>query len=98
MHKRIRDLRIENGLKQAVVAEVLHVAQPTYSRYETDDRHISLDTVHQLADYYDVSVDYMLGRTDERGTYRRAPGYQPKVTPLSQQVAEKSSYGKSADQ
>ena len=62
---RIRDLRIDRGLTQAQVAEVLHVSQNTYSQYEIGTTRYPLDVVVTLAEFYGVSVDYLVGLTDE---------------------------------
>lgn len=68
---RIRDLRIDRGLTQAQVAEVLHVSQNTYSQYEIGTTRYPLDVVVRLAEFYGVSVDYLVGLTDETAPYPR---------------------------
>ena len=68
---RIRDLRIDRGLTQAQVAEVLHVSQNTYSQYEIGTTRYPLDVVVTLAEFYGVSVDYLVGLTDEAAPYPR---------------------------
>ena len=68
---RIRDLRIDRGLTQAQVAEVLHVSQNTYSQYEIGTTRYPLDGVVTLAEFYGVSVDYLVGLTDEAAPYPR---------------------------
>ena len=68
---RIRDLRIDRGLTQTQVAAVLHVSQNTYSQYEIGTSRYPLDVVVQLAEYYGVSVDYLVGLTDEPTPYPR---------------------------
>ena len=65
---RIRDLREDHDLSQAAVAKILNVHQTTYSDYELG-RNIPVAALHKLADYYDVSVDYLLGRTDVAKPY-----------------------------
>ncbi len=64
-YKRIRELREDNDLTQKQVAEYLNMKQPQYSRYEKGYRDIPSDILIALADYYDTTVDYILGRTDE---------------------------------
>lgn len=64
-------MRIDRGLTQAQVAEVLHVSQNTYSQYEIGTSRYPLDVVVQLAEYYGVSVDYLVGLTDEPTPYPR---------------------------
>ena len=53
------------------MARMLHVSQPTYSRYETGATDIPTHILVQLAAHYRTSVDYLLGLTDERKPYRR---------------------------
>ena len=63
--KRIKELRIDNDLKQSEMAGILNCSQQVYSNYELGQREIPLDILIELANYYDVSVDYILNRTDE---------------------------------
>ena len=65
MYIRLRDLREDNDLKQRQLAEVLHVSQTTYSRYESGAIDIPSDALIKLADFYGVSTDYLLGRSDK---------------------------------
>ena len=62
---RIRDLRIDQGLTQQKVAELLHVSQNTYSQYEIGVTRFPLEAVIQLAKFYNVSMDYLVGLTDK---------------------------------
>lgn len=62
--QRIRDLREDKDLKQSEVAEILGIKQTVYSRYERGYQNIPLEHLLNLADYYDVSTDYILGRTN----------------------------------
>ena len=68
MYKRIRNLREDNDLKQRELAEILNCSQRIYSNYERGDVDIPTDILIKLADYYDVSPDYILGRTDNPKT------------------------------
>ena len=61
---RLRDLREDADLSQKQVAEILHVQQTVYSRYERGYQTIPVKHLLVLADYYHVSVDYLLGRTN----------------------------------
>ncbi len=63
--QRLKELRTENGLKQNDVAVVLKVSRVVYNRYENNQRELPLDLLVQLADFYKVSTDYLLGRTNE---------------------------------
>ena len=64
--KRIRDLREDHDLKQKDIADILGIAQTVYSRYERGFQTIPLEHLITLSDYYDVSIDYILGRTDKK--------------------------------
>ena len=75
MNLRIRDLREDRDLKQWQVAEVLRCDQSLYSKYERGERPMPLEHADTLADFYGVSVDYLLGRTDQPTPY---PKKQPK--------------------
>ena len=66
---RLRDLREDKDLKQKDLAKVLQVHQTTYSDYELDKLNVPVRTLHVLADFYQVSVDYLLGRTDVKTPY-----------------------------
>lgn len=66
---RLRDLREDKDLKQKEMAELLKVHQTTYSDYELGRVNIPTATLHLLADYYNVSIDYLLGRTNEKKPY-----------------------------
>lgn len=63
---RISALRKDNILKQEQLAAYLHIKQTTYSKYELGKINIPIEVFMKLADYYDVSVDYLLGRTDKK--------------------------------
>lgn len=65
MYKRLRDLREDRDLRQRELAEILNVSQTTYSRYENGEFDIPSAALIKLADFYNVSVDYILGRTDK---------------------------------
>ena len=69
MYHRIRELREDNDLTQTYMAKLLNVNQRTYSRYETGEHEISLASLSKIADFYNVSVDYLLNRTDIKKPY-----------------------------
>lgn len=69
MKLRIRDLREDRDLKQKPLAEYLMCDQSLYSKYERGERPLPLEYADKLADYYGVSVDYLLGRTDIKKPY-----------------------------
>ncbi len=59
----IRNLRDDSGKTQQELADFLNVKQTTYSKYELVKINIPIEVFIKLADYYNVSVDYLLGRT-----------------------------------
>ena len=63
MYRRIRDLREDRDLKQRQLAEYLNCSQQVYSNYELGQRDIPTDVLIKLADFYHVSIDYLLGQT-----------------------------------
>ena len=66
---RLRDLREDRDLKQRDVAGLLKIHQTTYSDYELGRLNIPIPVLHILADFYGVSVDYLLGRTNTKTPY-----------------------------
>lgn len=65
--KRIKDLREDSDIKQKELADALGISQRAYSHYENGTRKIPLDILIALAEYYDCSTDYLLGRTKKKG-------------------------------
>ncbi len=65
VYPNIRALREDRDLKQRELAALLHVSQNTYSQYETGTIALTAEHLVLLADFYGVSVDYLLGRTDD---------------------------------
>lgn len=64
MNERLKELRIERGLKLKEVAERLNVTIRSISRYEDGSREPSVDLIVKFCKLYDVSADYLLGLTD----------------------------------
>ena len=62
--QRLKDLREDKDMKQVQIAELLGIQQTVYSRYERGFQNIPIEHLLFLADYYNVSTDFMLGRTD----------------------------------
>ena len=65
----IRNLRIDNGYTQQKIADYLGIHQNTYSQYEIGVLNYPIHVLIKLADFYGVSVDYLLGRTDVKTPY-----------------------------
>ena len=64
--QRIQDLRTAADMSQKQLSEILHISQRSYSHYETGSRNIPVEMLIRLANYYDISVDYLVGRTDKK--------------------------------
>ncbi len=69
---RLRDIREDRDLNQTEVARELHVCQKTYSDYERGIVRISGESLVMLAKFYDTSIDYLMGLTDEPKPYSRS--------------------------
>lgn len=70
MYPRIRDLREDKDMNQTQVARMLGMSQTGYSKYETGENDIPTAVLIKLADFYDTSIDYMLGQTSIRKRYK----------------------------
>lgn len=73
---KIRDLREDRDLTQKELAAYLQVHQTTYSDYELGRLNIPVPILHSLADFYCVSVDYLLGRTCVKTPYPKKQSEQ----------------------
>ena len=69
---RLKEIRQDRDLQQKDIAKILKTSQVQYSRYERGIRTIPSDKLALLAKYYDVSVDYLLGLTNERKPYPKS--------------------------
>ena len=69
MYHRIRDMREDKDLTQAQVGAAVGVSQRTYAYYESGQRMLPPQVLCALADFYQVSVDYLLERTDQKTPY-----------------------------
>ena len=70
MYVRIRDLREDRDLTQTEVAKMLGMSQTGYSKYETGENDIPTTILIKLAEFYNTSVDYLLGLTDNTQRYK----------------------------
>lgn len=66
MNLRIRDLREDMDLTQSQLAKILGCTQQTYSRYETGEITIDINSLIILAKFYNTSIDYLVGLTDKK--------------------------------
>ena len=64
--QRIEDLRIDHDKTQQEIADYLNIKQTTYSKYELGKINIPIEVFIKLADYYDVSLDYLVGRSKDK--------------------------------
>lgn len=71
MYKRIRDLREDKDLSQKEIARILNMSQTGYSKYEVGTNDVPTKILIQLANFYNTSVDYILGLTNEIKPYKR---------------------------
>ncbi len=69
MNNRLRDLREDRDLNQKALAELLCIHQTTYSDYERGSLNIPIAALHILAEFYNVSIDYLLCRTNVKTPY-----------------------------
>ncbi len=64
--KKLKDLRIDNDLYQKEVASMLNITRQQYGLYESGKRDIPIDLLIKLANFYNVSTDYILNRTKKK--------------------------------
>lgn len=69
MYPRLRDLREDCDMSQKELAKLLNMSQTGYSKYETGENDVPTRILLRLAELYGTSVDYLLGKTDERQPY-----------------------------
>lgn len=84
---RLKELRISKKLLQRDIADVLNCSTPVYCRYEKGEREPPFDIIKKLADYYGVTVDYLIGRDEiETTAQKKAPADDP----LTEQIMAKA--------
>lgn len=66
---RLKELRIEKGLLQSDIAKIINKSERTVGFYETGERDMNTETLAILANFFDCSIDYLLGKTDIRNPY-----------------------------
>lgn len=69
MYQRIRDLREDKDMSQKEMGKILGMSQTGYSKYETGENDVPTGILIKLADFHHTSVDYILGRTNQRKPY-----------------------------
>ena len=68
---RIKEMRIQNGLSQEKVAHVIGDKQSTYWNYESGNSIIPISKLYLLAKFYNISIDYFVGKTDSKNIQKR---------------------------
>lgn len=69
MYSRLRDLREDKDMNQTQLAKILGMSQTGYSKYETGENDIPTSILIKLARFYNTSIDYLLGETDNPQRY-----------------------------
>lgn len=64
-NEKLRNERLIKGLSQKQAAEQLQLSRTCYANYEQGTREPSLDVLRRICDFYDISADYLIGRTDD---------------------------------
>lgn len=79
--ERLKKLRMQKGISQQELSNRLGINRSTYARYETNDNQADYKTLQTLADFFDTSVDYLLGRTDDAEAHKSLSGdFYPAVS------------------
>lgn len=71
MNFRLKELRTERKISQLKLALDLNMNQNSISRYENREREADYETLIKFADYFNVSIDYLLGRSEEKTFYKK---------------------------
>lgn len=75
MLPRLKQLRQERGVSQQALADAVGVSQPSVNKYENHSIEPDIAVLSQFADYFETSVDYIIGRTDERRPIERTEAH-----------------------
>ena len=78
--QRLKSLRLERNLKQSELAKIIEVSSSTIGMYEQGRRYADLETLKKIANLFDVSTDYLIGRTD----IRKFEDFPPEVKRLAE--------------
>nr|DAP48641.1 MAG TPA: Repressor protein CI [Caudoviricetes sp.] len=79
----LRKERVNLGLNQVEFAKIFNVTKQTVSNWENGNRNPDSATLSKIADYFEVSVDYLLGRTDERNTNKEKSKLDPSIKTIA---------------
>lgn len=81
--KKLKELRLEKKINQSELGEKIGISPSTVGMYERDQRFPDKDILGKIADYFEVSVDYLLGRTDERNLNKEKPKLYPSIKTIA---------------
>lgn len=81
--RKLKELRLERKINQSELGEIIGISPSTVGMYERDQRFPDKDILSKIADYFEVSVDYLLGRTDERNVHKEKPKLDPGVKTIA---------------
>lgn len=70
--KRLKEIREDRNYLQSDIAKILGIKQPHYSRYELGIRTLPIEKYYILANFYNVSIDFLVGKTDEKKPYPKS--------------------------
>lgn len=84
--ERLKQLRTEKKLRQSDVADMIGVGRTTYTNYEIGVSEPDIETINKLAEFFEVSTDYLLGRTDERNPGTSHNDWPPEAKVLFRDV------------
>lgn len=76
MKNRLRELREDSDLTQTEIAQIFNMSQTGYSKYETGENDIPISILVSAALFFDTSIDYLVGLTDEKQPYARSSRQQ----------------------
>lgn len=79
----LKQLRLEKNINQSELGKTLGISPSTVGMYERDQRFPDKEMLNAIADYFEVSVDYLLGRTDERKTGKEKPKLDPSIKTIA---------------
>lgn len=70
---RLKELRTEKGVSQQVIADYLGITRQSYSNYELGNREADYETLSKLSNYFDTTVDYLIGNSDSKSPVNNSP-------------------------
>lgn len=81
--RKLKELRLEKKINQSELGEIIGISPSTVGMYERDQRFPDKDILGKIADYFEVSVDYLLGRTDERNLHKEKTKLDPSIKTIA---------------